>query len=270
MTEKLKIEIEGPIAQIRLNRPEKANALDGELWKALGQCFRDLDQNRSVRVCILSGEGKHFTAGIDLNLLQEIGIQSEEYECEGRKRDFLRREILKLQSSFNEFERCRKPVIAAIHGSCIGGGVDLITACDLRYATKDARFQIKEIDLGLVADVGTLQRLPTLVPQGTARELAFTGRIFDGNEAFSMGLLNNCFDNQESLMQGVLQVAKSIAEKSPLAISGIKETFLYTRDHTVSESLNQVATWNAAMLLSQDLEEAMMANLQNRTPDFPD
>ena len=142
MTESLKIEIEGPIAQVILNRPEKANALDGELWQALGKCFRDLDQNKSVRVCILSAEGKHFTAGIDLNLLQEIGIQSEEYDCEGRKRDFLRRKILELQSSFSEFERCRKPVIAAVHGSCIGGGVDLITACDLRYATEETSFQI--------------------------------------------------------------------------------------------------------------------------------
>ena len=270
MTESLKIEIEGPIAQVILNRPEKANALDGELWQALGKCFRDLDQNKSVRVCILSAEGKHFTAGIDLNLLQEIGIQSEEYDCEGRKRDFLRRKILELQSSFSEFERCRKPVIAAVHGSCIGGGVDLITACDLRYATEDARFQIKEIDLGLVADVGTLQRLPTLIPQGIVRELAFTGRSFDGKEALSMGLLNNCYENKESLMQGVLEVARSITAKSPLAISGIKETLLYSRDHTVQESLNQVATWNSAMLLSADLEEAMMAHLQNRTAKFSD
>ncbi|MEC7467646.1 MAG: crotonase/enoyl-CoA hydratase family protein, partial [SAR324 cluster bacterium] len=236
MTESLKIEIEGPIAQVILNRPEKANALDRELWQALGKCFRDLDQNKSVRVCILSAEGKHFTAGIDLNLLQEIGIKSEEYDCEGRKRDFLRRKILELQSSFSEFERCRKPVIAAVHGSCIGGGVDLITACDLRYATEDARFQIKEVDLGLVADVGTLQRLPTLIPQGIVRELAFTGRSFDGKEALSMGLLNNCYENKESLMQGVLEVARSIAAKSPLAISGIKETLLYSRDHTVQES----------------------------------
>ena len=270
MTETLKVEIEGSIAYVRLNRPEKANALNRELWKALGQCYRDLDENSSVRVCIISGEGKHFSSGIDLHLLQEIGIQSEEYECEGRKRDFLRREIIQLQSSFNEFERCRKPVIAAIHGSCIGGGVDLITACDLRYATKDARFQIKEIDLGLVADVGTLQRLPTLIHQGTVRELAFTGRIFDGKEAYSMGLLNNCYDDHESLIQNVQKVAHNIAEKSPLAISGIKETLLYSRDHTVSESLNQVATWNSAMLLSQDLEEAMMAQLQNRTPNFSD
>ncbi len=247
MTESLKIEIEGPIAQVILNRPEKANALDGELWQALGKCFRDLDQNKSVRVCILSAEGKHFTAGIDLNLLQEIGIQSEEYDCEGRKRDFLRRKILELQSSFSEFERCRKPVIAAVHGSCIGGGVDLITA-----------------------DVGTLQRLPTLIPQGIVRELAFTGRSFDGKEALSMGLLNNCYENKESLMQGVLEVARSIAAKSPLAISGIKETLLYSRDHTVQESLNQVATWNSAMLLSEDLEEAMMAHLQNRTAKFSD
>ena len=270
MNEKLQVVIEGSIAKVLINRPEKANALDRELWNGIGECFRGLDVNSQVRVCVLSGVGKHFCSGIDLQLLQEIGLQSEEIDCEGRKRDFLRREILLLQAAFNEIERCRKPVIAAVQGTCIGGGLDLISACDLRYSTKNVSFQIKEIDLGIVADMGSLQRLPALMPQGAVRELALTGRVFHGEEAYSLGLLNGCFKDRESLMISIQGIAQSISEKSPLVVSGIKENLLYARDHTVSESLSHVAAWNAAMLLSNDLEEAMTAMLQNRPPRFQD
>jgi enoyl-CoA hydratase len=209
MPDSLKIKINSAVAEIELNRPDKANALDEELWFALGDCFRELDENEAVRVCILSGAGSHFTAGIDLKYLQSVGQEVEHFDCEGRKREYLRRKILKLQAAFTQIEECRKPVLAAIHGGCIGGGIDLISACDLRYSTSDAVFQIKEIDLGLTADVGTLQRLPKLIPPGIVRELAYTGRKFSGEEAREFGLVNSCYADRELMISAVRKIAES-------------------------------------------------------------
>jgi len=270
MPDSLKIKIDSAVAEIELNRPDKANALDEELWFALGDCFRELDENEAVRVCILSGAGSHFTAGIDLKFLQSVGQEVEHFDCEGRKREYLRRKILKLQAAFTQIEECRKPVLAAIHGGCIGGGIDLISACDLRYSTSDAVFQIKEIDLGLTADVGTLQRLPKLIPPGIVRELAYTGRKFSGEEAREFGLVNSCYADRELMISAVLKIAEQIAGKAPLAIRGVKEMLLHSRDNSVADGLNYVATWNSAMLLSADLEESVMAMLQNRAAEYKD
>ena len=270
MPDSLKIEIDSPVAEIELNRPDKANALDEELWFALGDCFRELDENEAVRVCILSGAGSNFTAGIDLKFLQSVGQEVEHFDCEGRKREYLRRKIIKLQAAFTQIEECRKPVLAAIHGGCIGGGIDLISACDLRYSTSDAVFQIKEIDLGLTADVGTLQRLPKLIPQGIVRELAYTGRKFYGEEAREYGFVNSCYPDQKSMICEVRKIAEKIAGKAPLAIRGVKEILLHSRDNSVADGLNYVATWNSAMLLSADLEESVMAMMQNRSAEYKD
>ena len=270
MPDSLKIKIDSAVAEIELNRPDKANALDEELWFALGDCFRELDENEAVRVCILSGAGSNFTAGIDLKFLQSVGQEVEHFDCEGRKREYLRRKIIKLQAAFTQIEECRKPVLAAIHGGCIGGGIDLISACDLRYSTSDAVFQIKEIDLGLTSDVGTLQRLPKLIPQGIVRELAYTGRKFSGEEAREFGLVNSCYADQKSMICAVRKIAEQIAGKAPLAIRGVKEMLLHSRDNSVVDGLNYVATWNSAMLLSADLEESVMAMLQNRSAEYKD
>jgi len=270
MPDSLKIKIDSAVAEIELNRPDKANALDEELWFALGDCFRELDENEAVRVCILSGVGSNFTAGIDLKFLQSVGQEVEHFDCEGRKREYLRRKIIKLQAAFTQIEECRKPVLAAIHGGCIGGGIDLISACDMRYSTSDAVFQIKEIDLGLTADVGTLQRLPKLIPQGIVRELAYTGRKFSGEEAREFGLVNSCYADQKSMICAVRKIAEQIAGKAPLAIRGVKEMLLHSRDNSVADGLNYVATWNSAMLLSADLEESVMAMLQNRSAEYKD
>ena len=270
MPDSLKIKIDSAVAEIELNRPDKANALDEELWFALGDCFSELDENEAVRVCILSGAGSHFTAGIDLKFLQSVGQEVEYFDCEGRKREYLRRKILKLQAAFTQIEECRKPVLAAIHGGCIGGGIDLISACDLRYSTSDAVFQIKEIDLGLTADVGTLQRLPKLIPPGIVRELAYTGRKFSGEEAREFGLVNSCYADRELMISAVRKIAEKISGKAPLAIRGVKEMLLHSRDNSVADGLNYVATWNSAMLLSADLEESVMAMLQNRDAEYKD
>lgn len=266
----LQLNHDGPIAELILNRPEKANALDGELWSSIGNAFRELDETASARVVILRGAGKHFCAGIDLSFLGKTQQGTVPETCEARKREQLRRHILELQDWFTAIERCRKPVLAAIHGACVGAGVDLVTACDLRYSTADAFFQVKEVDLAITADVGTLQRLPHLVTHGVAQELSLTARKVPGSEAQSLGLVNRCFETSDALLEGVRQIAQGIAEKSPLAVQGTKEILLHARDHTVAEGLRYVAAWNAAALLSDDLTEATSAFLQKRPAQFRD
>jgi len=257
------------IATIRLNRPDKANAMNLAMWHEIRQAFKWVDATPQARVAILEGEGKLFTSGIDLQMMMGIGDQIQN-DCEARTRENLRQVILDLQDTLTSLERCRKPVLAAIHGACIGGGIDLICCADMRYCSADASFSIKEIDIGMTADVGTLQRLPKLVGEGMARELAYTGRKFDAAEALQMKLVNRVFESREALQNGVRELAASIAAKSPLCIRGVKEMITYARDHSVADGLNYVATWNAAMLLSNDLQESMMANMGKRPPVFKD
>jgi len=267
--ETLDVSLEGGVAQVRLNRPDKANAMSRAMWNEIREAFRWVDATPEARVAVLAGHGAHFTAGIDLSLLGSVQAEVND-ACEGRSREKLRRLILDLQDTLTSLERCRKPVIAAVHGACIGGGVDLVCCADVRYASADATFQVKEIDLGMVADVGTLQRLPRLVPAGICREWAYTGRKVAAEDAARAGFVNRVFDSPESLAAGVAEVARAIAARSPLAIRGTKEMLLYARDHSVADGLNYVATWNAAMLLSSDLREAFGAAMERREPAFGD
>jgi len=265
--ETVSVTVADGVAQVELNRPDKANAMNHQMWADIRSAFRVVDDMAEVRVAVISGSGNQFSAGIDLAML--AGLESElGNACEGRSRERLRRKILDLQDALTSIERCRKPVIAAIHGACIGAGVDLITCCDMRYATVDTYFQVKEIDVGMAADVGTLQRMPKLVPDGIVRELVYTGRRFDAEEARQMGLVNRVYGSVDEMRNGVAQIAASIAHKSPLAIRGSKEMLVYSRDHSVAEGLNYVATWNAAMLLSADLTEAMTAAKERRPARF--
>ena len=222
-----------------------------------------------VRVVVLSGEGKIFCAGIDLELLMSIG-QLQDMECHGKRSEKIRQLILTLQRTITSIEKCSKPVLAAVHSGCIGGGVDIVSACDIRYCSEEAYFTIKEIDLGMVADIGTLQRLPKIISPGMVAEMAYTGRKVYGPEAQRIGLVNNCYASQELLMQGVMETAAVIAAKSPLSIRGTKDVLRYTRDHSVDDALNYMSTWNAGMLLSGDLKEAFMATMQKRQPNFED
>lgn len=255
------------IADIRLNRPDKSNALNETMWQEIRQAFEWVDCSPEARVAVLSGDGRNFCAGIDLAML--AGIQQQIANPDGaRSRETLRRIILDLQGCLSSIEQCRKPVLAAIHGACIGGALDLVTCCDMRYVASDAVFSIKEIDIGMVADVGTLQRLPRLIGEGIVRELAFTGRTMDAGEALSLGLANRIFSSRDALLAGVHEIAASISCKSPLAIRGTKEILNYSRDHSVADGLNYVATWNAAMLLSSDLKESMAAQHERRPPAF--
>ena len=267
--ETLSVSLENHIATVRLNRPDKANAMSATMWQEIRQAFQWVDVTPEARVAVLQGEGRCFTAGIDLQMMMGLGPQIQD-DCAGRTREALRRVILDLQDTLTSLERCRKPVLAAIHGGCIGGGIDLVTCADMRYCSADAYFTIKEIDIGMTADVGTLQRLPKLVGEGIVRELAYTGRKFDAREAKDIGLVNRVFDSREALYAGVRDIAATIAAKSPLSIRGTKEMITYARDHSVADSLNYIATWNAAMLMSQDLTEAMTANMARKVPSFKD
>ena len=267
--ETLTVSIQGHIATVRLNRPDKANAMNAVMWQDIRRAFDWLDTQPEARVAVLEGEGKHFTAGIDLQMMMGLAPQIED-PCDGRTREGLRRVILDMQDTLTSLERCRKPVLVAIHGACVGGGIDLICAADMRYCSADAYFSIKEIDIGMVADVGTLQRLPKLIGgQGLVRELAYTGRRVEAAEARDIGLVNRVFDSREALQAGVREIAASIASKSPLSIRGTKEQLNYARDHSVADGLNYIATWNAAMLMSEDLSKAMMAG-KGVMPTFRD
>ncbi len=265
----LQLEIKDKVAYVTFNRPEKANALNQTAWDELQTCFEELDENPEARVVVLSGNGKHFCSGIDISLLMGMQQKTDD-KCEGRKREKMRKMILSLQAPINAIAKCSKPVIAQIHGGCIGGGLDIAAACDMRYCSEDAYFSIKEVDMGLVADLGTLQRLPKLIGDGIVREMAYTARKMSGTEAKSVHLVNQCFATQEELKESVGKLAKNIAEKSPLVIRGTKEMLNYSKDHSVEDGLNYVATWNAATILSEDLATAMQASMTKQKPSFKD
>ncbi|GAA1871293.1 crotonase/enoyl-CoA hydratase family protein [Pseudonocardia ailaonensis] len=263
----LTIETKDGVARLRLDRPKQANALDRTLWTELRAALDELDADPAVRVVVLSGNGRHFCAGIDLGMLATLGPSDPD---PARASEQLRRTILDLQDVITSAERCRVPVIAAVHGACVGAGIDLATACDLRYATADASFVVKEIDMAVVADVGTLQRLPKIVGEGVTRELAYTGRAVSGTEAHALRLVNGVFDDVDALTAGVDEVAAQLAAKSPLALRGTKHAITYARDHTVADALDQVATWNAGTLASADLQEAVAAATERRAAVYRD
>ncbi|CAB4294654.1 unnamed protein product [Prunus armeniaca] len=250
-----------------LNRPNHRNALSRDFFTEFPRALSSLDQNPDVNVIVLSGAGNHFCAGIDLKTLTSISDQFVSGD-RGRAGEKFRREIKELQEAITAIERCRKPVVASIHGACIGGGVDIVTACDIRYCSKDAFFSVKEVDLAITADLGTLQRLPSIVGYGNALELALTGRTFSSSEAKDLGLVSRVFGSREELDNGVRVVAEGIGLKSPLAVRGTKAVLQRSRELNVEQGLDYVATWNSAMLLSDDLSEAVSAYAQKRKPVF--
>ena len=265
--ETLELQVEEHVATVFLNRPDKANSMNAAMWDELQACFEWLDEEPSVRVVILAGRGKHFCAGLDLGMFGNLHGESS---LASRRAETLRRTILRMQGNLSAIERCRKPVLAAIHSSCIGGGVDMTCCADVRYATEDAFFSIREIDIGMTADVGTLQRLPKIIPDGVVRELAYTGRNMDAEDAREVGYVNRVYENSEVMLREVTEIARSIAAKSPLAVRGSKEMLLYSRDHSVQEGLNYIATWNAGMLCQADLEAGLGAQTAGQRANYED
>lgn len=257
------------IARIELNRPDKANAINLAMWQELRAAMRWLQDTPEARVAILSAAGAHFSAGLDLATFDQIQ-QATRDDCDGRAREKLLATILDLQDTVTAIERCPKPVIASVHAACVGGGIDIITACDLRYCSAQAWFCVKEIDVGIVADVGTLQRLPLLIGEGMARELCYSGRRVEGAEAQAIRLVNRCYEDAAALRQGVEEMARCLAAKSPLALRGTKQAITHAREHSIADGLRQVALWNAAMLFSNDLHEVAQARHEGRAPRFAD
>ena len=259
----------GGIAHIRLNRPDALNTLVMDFCQEMVDVFATIAAEPKVRVVVISSTGRHFTAGLDLAAFAGA-IAPESGGDPGRQGEQFRRTVLEMQETFNVIEACRVPVLAAVQGGCIGGGVDLVSACDMRYCTADAFFCIQEINIGIVADVGTLQRLPHLIPAGLVRELAYTGRRLGAARAASAGLVNDIYPNQETMLEAVLATAAEIAAKSPLAVHGTKEMLNYTRDHTVAEGLDYIALWQAGMFRTADVAEQMAANREKRPARFED
>ncbi len=263
------LDIKDHIAHLSMSRPEALNAMSRVFWKELPEIIKDIDRNSQARVIVLSGQGKHFSAGMDLaNFMSND--KSGEKKDPARMREIFYHEVLELQDTFSALEECRMPTIAAIHGACVGGAIDMAAACDMRYCSDDAFFKIAEVDIGIAADVGTLQRLPSLIPLAAVRELAYTGRKFDANEAKELGLVNKVFDSQESLTDEVNKIAEKIANKSPLVTRVIKKQINYSRDHSVKESLDYHAAWNSSLISSKDMEEAMKAYMNKSDGDFED
>ncbi|MFQ5456985.1 MAG: crotonase/enoyl-CoA hydratase family protein [Myxococcota bacterium] len=268
------VNIDEKIANVVLNRPEKRNSMIPAFWEELPQIIRDIDDNARARVIVISSTGPHFTSGLDVGAFAGTAGQSDDPETQ--RLDRLQRAarfhgtIRSLQHTFSCLEECRVPVIAAIQGGCIGGGVDLATACDMRYATENAFFTIYEINIGLTADVGTFPRIAKLIPEGVARELAYTGRRMPAPEAQAVGLVNRVFPDEEAMRTEVMTIAREIAAKAPLAVYGCKRMINYARDHATADTLDYVGIWNASMLQPEEIMEAMSANAQKREGDFVD
>jgi enoyl-CoA hydratase len=264
-------ELQDHVAHVSMCRGDAFNTMTKAFWSELPELIDKISDEGKARVIVLSAQGKHFCAGMDLANFKSDGdflsIDTKKI-TQGRKSEAQFRVTRDLQYSVSCLEKARIPVIVAIQGACIGAAVDLITACDIRYASSDAFFCIQEINIGMAADVGTLQRLPYLIPEGILRELAYTGRRFSADEGLKYGLVNAVFDTPDAVIEHALTVAREIADKAPLATTGIKEVLNYNRDHTVEESLNYTALWNAAMNFSDDMMEAFKSKTEKRDPDF--
>ena len=263
------VEVAAKVAHVRMCRPDEHNSMVRELWTELPALTRELDRGGDVRAMVLSSTGRHFTSGMDLSVFTGGGLGDGEGEL-GRVRAGFRQLVLLLQQTFSCFERARFPVLVAVQGGCIGAGVDLACAADLRYASEDAWFVIQETNIGITADVGTLQRLPGLIPAGVARELALTGRRLHAARAADLGLVNQVFADHDALVEGALEVAREIASKSPLAVWGTKQALNWSRDHSVADGLEHTATWQSGMFQPDDVLESIAARAEKREPDYAD
>ncbi len=263
------LSIKHSIAHLRFNRPLKYNTMSLEFWQEFPHAIKTIDQSAKARVLVISGEGKHFCAGMDLAVFTSGAIKRPKDPA--RANEHMRQLVLQLQSIISSVEDMRIPVLAAIQGGAIGGALDLVCACDCRYMSADAFVSIEEIRLGMAADLGTLQRLPRLIAPGLAKELAYTGRRMMSQEALLSGLVNQVFEDAQSLLKGVMALAQTIANHSPLAINGCKEMMNYGRDHDIANALKYQATWQAGMLQPEvDMMEAIMSKAQKRNPEYAD
>ena len=261
------VEIDSHIAHIRLNRPEKANSMIPEFWREFPQAVDRISNDAEARVIVISSEGKHFTAGMDISVFMSGELDGDASNAHVSAEAF-RYKIKTLQETFNCLERARQPTLAAIQGGAIGAGVDLATACDCRYASEDAFFAVQETAIGMTADVGTFPRLVKVIPEGWARQIAYTAERLPARKAKEIGLVNEVFPTHDALLDGVMAIARQIATHSPLAVAGCKAMANYARDHSTADALDYIAVWNAAMLRPDDIKEAFIARSEKRSPRF--
>ncbi len=261
---------DGHIANLILNRPDEFNTMIRKFWVELPEVLREINRDSEIRVVIISSTGKHFCAGMDLAAFSNgvENIPEDKKPDHARVGEALYRSAKELQGYISTLEEIRVPVIAAVQGACVGGALDLITACDIRLASQDAFFCIQEINIGMAADVGTLQRLPRILPDSKMRELAYTGRRMLSNEAKESGLVSDVYKTQKEMLEAANEMASEIASKSPVAIYGLKAVMNYSRDHSIKDSLNFNALWSGAMLSGKDMKEAMTANIEKRDASF--
>ncbi len=264
----IRLDRRGPVAEVVLNNPKKLNAMAPIFFEEIGRVFKEIDEDDSIYVAILWAEGRLFCAGLDLFASNLGGKKPPTTESEAVQKMKTYRHILEWQEDISAPEKCRKPVIAAVHSHCVGGGVDLTTACDIRLCTKDATFAIHETKIGIVADVGTLQRITPIVGKGMAREMAYTGKRIPSGRALDCGLVNEVFEDKESLLAGARALADEIAANPPLAVQSTKNVLAYSEEHTIKEGLDYVAHWATSFTASNDLTEAINAFKEKRVPKF--
>lgn len=266
-----KVEIEAGVAHIQLKRPDAMNTMTRAFWNELPAIVKHIDDNALARCIVITSTGKHFSAGMELSVFTDgEGVTEERGGDRHVAGESFRHHVHHLQDTFTCLDKARMPVIVAIQGGCIGGAVDFVSACDIRYATSDAFFCIQEINIGMTADVGTFPRLCKLIPEGWVRELAYTGRRLPAGRARDIGLVNETFDSHEALIAHAFATAREIAEKSPLAVAGSKVMINYARDHTIADSLDYIATWQTGMFAGSHMAEAFKAKMEKRPADFPD
>ena len=268
MSKPFDVEINNSIAHIRLNRPEKRNSMNEDFWNLFPKEVEELDDSGEIRALVVSSTGPHFSSGIDLNMFKDDVVEEQSENELGRSRGYFIQQLKYLQNVANCLEAARFPVVAAIQGGCIGGGIDLITAADIRLCTKDAFFIIEEINVGLAADIGTLQRLPKIIPAGIAREWAMMGEKVSADRAKEVGLVSSLHDNQEAMLKSAFEIAEKLVSKTPLAMWVTKEVLNYSRDHSVKEGLDNVNLWNAATLHKEDVMTTMMSRMQKKKPEY--
>ncbi|KAJ5115705.1 Delta(3-5)-Delta(2-4)-dienoyl-CoA isomerase [Penicillium angulare] len=259
------------VAHVEINRAKKMNAFFEAMWLELGQIFARLSEDPAVRAIVLTGAGeKAFTAGLDVQAASEGSILSSGTEGDpARKATHIRRHVAEFQNCISSVEKCEKPVIVAMHGFSFGLAIDISVAADVRLCSRDVKFAVKEVDIGLAADIGTLSRLPKVVGNfGWVKDVALTARIFGAEEALRVGFVSGVYDSKQETVSAALKMASLIASKSPVAVQGTKEILNYSRDHTVQDGLRYTGVWNSAALQTNDVSSALLSGIQKRTPTF--
>lgn len=263
-----RLEVHERVAHLVMVRPEKRNAMNLEFWQELPKLIADVDTHARARAMVVSAEGPHFCSGLDLAMFMGIGHVDDTPHGRHQKPQAFMQLVTKMQDALSAFEKCRIPVVVAIQGGCIGGGVDFATACDLRYVSKDAFFTIEETNIGMTADVGTFPRICKLLPEAVVRELAYTGRRFTSEEALHYGLVNKVLENHGAAVEHALAVGAEIASKAPSAVYGCKRAISYARDHSTADALEHIGVWNASMLDTGQIMEAIQAKMEKRPGNF--